>query len=111
MRVALAWLLLWGSSGALAHAHLQGSSPVDGSHLSAAPAVLVLSFSESARLTALSLESPDGKRTQLVAPAEPQARISVPLPSLTPGTYVVYWRALAADGHLVPGQIRFTISR
>jgi len=30
--------------------------------------------------------------------------------ALTPGTYVVSWRAASADGHVMPGRIRFTVS-
>ena len=89
------WLALLWSAVALAHAHLTGSSPADGSHVADAPTTLVLSFSEAAQLT---------------APAAAQARIRVPLPALAAGDYVVSWRALGADGHLVPGQIRFTIA-
>jgi methionine-rich copper-binding protein CopC len=111
MRVALAWLLLSCSGGVLAHAHLEHSSPAEGSHLSSAPAALVLSFSEAAQLTALSLEKPDGSSVRLTPPAQAQARISVALPRLAAGAYVVHWRALGADGHLVPGELRFTITQ
>ena len=40
--VALTWLLLTCSGGALAHAHLEESSPAEGSHLTSAPETLVL---------------------------------------------------------------------
>ena len=43
-------------------------------------------------------------------PSEPQLRLSVPLPPLPPGSYRLRWRALSRDGHVVPGEIRFSIA-
>jgi methionine-rich copper-binding protein CopC len=97
---------------ALAHAHLERSTPTDGSVLSAAPAELVLSFSEAAQLTALAIEKQGGAKQKIAPlPQQPQTRIVVPLPALTPGSYLVTWRVVGADGHVVPGQIRFTLGR
>jgi copper resistance protein C len=110
MRAALTGLLLLGSGSAVfAHAHLKDSSPADGSSLSIAPAALVLEFSESAQLAILSLQNPDGTTLKLSAPEVAQARISIALPPLAPGTYLVRWRVQGSDGHVVPGQIRFTL--
>lgn len=110
MRGALLGLLFLGSGGAFAHAHLVDSAPADGSRLAAAPEALMLSFSEAARLTALSIETPDGASAKLTPPAAAQVRIRIVLPKLAPGAYVVHFRALAADGHVAPGEIRFTIA-
>jgi methionine-rich copper-binding protein CopC len=110
MSVALAWLLLVFSSSACAHAHLKVSSPAAGSRLRVAPAVLSLEFSEAAQLTALSIEKTGAQPVKLSAPQSPQTHISVPLPTLTPGTYVVRFRALGSDGHLVPGEFTFSLA-
>ena len=75
------------------------------------PAALVLRFSESARLTALWLTQDDGPKRKLEVPAASQPQITVALPPLTPGHYLISWRALSADGHVVPGQIRFTLAQ
>ncbi|HKD54257.1 MAG TPA: copper resistance CopC family protein [Steroidobacteraceae bacterium] len=100
------------SAVALGHAHLEQSVPADGSVVSRAPTQLVLRFSEPAQLTALAIEKEHGARQKLPAPAgKPQAQIVVPLPTLAPGSYVVSWRAVAADGHVVPGQVHFTLSQ
>jgi methionine-rich copper-binding protein CopC len=109
------WLLVvWaaGTTCAQAHAHLQASIPRDGSTLGTTPAALVLQFSEAARLTALWIEKSGAEKRKLTPlPAEPHSRIAVPLPKLAPGDYVVSWRVLGSDGHVVPGKIRFTLSR
>jgi methionine-rich copper-binding protein CopC len=104
-------VLVVAALAAQAHAHLQQATPADGSILSAAPTELVLRFSEAAQLTALTIGK-DGAAPQKVAPLpqKPAAKIVVALPPLAPGHYVVSWRVLSADGHVVPGQIRFTLS-
>ena len=103
-------LLLLCSGAVLAHVHLRDSSPADGARLAAAPTTLTLSFSEPAQLTALSLQQDQGSSWKLSPPAEPQLRVSVALPPLAPGSYHLRWRALSRDGHVVPGEIRFSIT-
>ena len=44
-------------------------------------------------------------------PQQPQSKIVVPLPALAPGHYLVSWRALSADGHVVAGQLHFTLNQ
>jgi len=115
MNRARAFLLALGlvvGEAALAHAHLEQSVPADGSVVSRAPTQLVLRFSEPAQLTALAIEKEHGAKQKLPPPADkPLAQIVVPLPALAPGRYVVSWRAVAADGHVVPGQVHFTLSQ
>ena len=115
MLKARAFLLVLGAvagTAALAHAHLEKSVPGDGSVVSRAPTQIVLRFSEPAQLTALAIEKEHEGKRKLPPPADkPQAEIVVPLPALAPGRYVVSWRAVAADGHVVPGQVHFTLNQ
>ena len=105
-------LMVLASTGALAHAHLEKAAPADGSVITTAPQSLLLEFSEPARLAALWISADGGSRRKLAGlPQQPQKRIVVSLPDLLPGTYVVSWRVVGADGHVVPGQIRFTLRR
>lgn len=112
-RVPGGWLLcvaVLASSAAHAHAHLKGSTPQDGSSLAKAPTALVLDFSEPARLTAAWIEKRGADKQKLAPlPQQPAAEISIALPPLAPGDYLVSWRARGDDGHVVPGQIRFTV--
>jgi methionine-rich copper-binding protein CopC len=104
--------LLFASSAALSHAHLERASPADGSVVSEAPQSLRLEFSEPAQLAALWIARDGGTRQKIAPlPQRAQQQITVALPQLVPGSYVVSWRAVGADGHVVPGQIRFTLSR
>jgi methionine-rich copper-binding protein CopC len=93
-----------------AHAHLQEAIPADQAVLHSAPRELTLRFSEPAQLTALALERDGGAPAPLTLPSGQAQRIVVPLPALAPGHYRVSFRALSADGHIVPGQVRFTLS-
>jgi methionine-rich copper-binding protein CopC len=109
----LSGVLLFGAVGtAIAHAHLVTSVPADDSTLTTAPRTLVLEFSEAASLTVLALAGPGGAQQKLAPlPPDPEKRVSVALPPLTPGDYVVTWRALGADGHVTAGKIRFHLAQ
>jgi methionine-rich copper-binding protein CopC len=113
-RSFLSWLgaLLAGAAGvALAHAHLQSSTPADHSRIATPPNSLVLSFSEPARLTALWIEQEGGAKQKVTdLPSDAARQVSVALPRLAPGSYTVSFRALSADGHVVPGQTHFTLA-
>lgn len=109
-RVAFALALLVGSGGACAHAHLNSSTPAAGAQLTVAPQTLTLEFSEAAQLTALSIARAGAAPLKLTAPSAPASRIRIALPALTPGTWTVHFRALSADGHLVPGELSFTLA-
>jgi methionine-rich copper-binding protein CopC len=112
VRSVCGWVVvLWAALGgaAQAHAHLQGSTPRDGSTLDGAPASLVLQFSEPARLTALWIEKQGGEKKKLAPPQDAQSEISITLPKLEPGEYLVTWRVQGNDGHVVPGKVRFTV--
>lgn len=97
---------------AQAHAHLRSAVPADGSVVSAPPSHVVLDFSEPARLTAAWIQRSGGPKSKLERlPQQSAARVAVPLPALRPGRYELSWRALSADGHIVPGHIHFTVTR
>jgi len=95
---------------ASAHAHLQKSSPADNSVITTSPSNLVLNFSEAARLTALSIQKGSESPQKLPLPTTAAQQISVPLPRLTPGTYLVSWRVVSDDGHVMSGALHFTLA-
>jgi methionine-rich copper-binding protein CopC len=94
-----------------AHAHLQKSSPADGSVVTTSPSNLVLNFSEAARATALSIQKGDEPKQNLKPlPTTAAQQISIPLPLLTPGSYEVSWRVVSDDGHVMSGALHFTLA-
>jgi copper resistance protein C len=103
-------LLTLVSAVAGAHAHLKAAVPANGSHVASAPASLVLTLSEPARLTVLTIEQEGGAQQQVKAlPTQTASTITVALPPLAPGSYHITFRALSADGHVAPGELRFTV--
>jgi methionine-rich copper-binding protein CopC len=103
-------LVLFGVT-AHAHAHLQRSSPADNSVITASPPNLELHFSEAARLTALSIQKGEGPKQNLTPlPTTAAPQVTVPLPPLTPGTYLVVWRVISDDGHVMAGTLHFTLA-
>ena len=110
-RVFVGIVLSSGIAAAQAHAHLRSSVPADGSVLSAPPAQVVLDFSEPARLTAVRIQRSGGPRRKVgPLPQNSAASVALTVPALKPGEYELSWRALSADGHIVPGQIHFTVT-
>ena len=110
-RIIAGLLLSLAATVALAHAHLKKAVPADGAVVSTAPANVVLSFSEPAHLTACWIQKGDGPKQKVTGlPTAASADITVPLPQLDPGTYVLSWNVVGEDTHIVPGQMHFTVS-
>jgi len=96
---------------AQAHTHLKSAVPAEGSTVTASPEHIALVFSESARVTALTLQK-DGEQEQKLAPlpTEASAQITVPIPKLAPGKYQVSWRVVSGDNHIMSGKLHFTVA-
>lgn len=95
----------------LAHTHLVRSTPAENSSLNKSPPLATLVFAEPVTVTAVRIESSTGGKTAVKLPsASPNAQTSVPLPSLAAGHYTMSWRAVSDDGHIMSGDIHFTIA-
>jgi methionine-rich copper-binding protein CopC len=107
--VVLAAALLALTAVAQAHTHLKEATPADKSVVNAAPANVVLKFSEAAKVTALTLHK-DGEADQKLtaSPDTASAQVTAALPKLSPGKYAVNWRVVSDDGHIMSGQLSFT---
>jgi methionine-rich copper-binding protein CopC len=103
-----------GAAPAAAHAIVLDSSPRHDAALAESPARIVLRFNSriEAALSRVTIESGGGRAVALPAARDAIGaadRLVVPLGPLAPGTYVVRYRVLAADGHVTEGALRFTI--
>jgi hypothetical protein len=100
---------------ALAHAHLEASAPRAGAVVAHAPPQLRLRFNEVVRRagTGVELVYPDGHSRLLGALAQDPKDVRAvlaPLPAdLSPGRYLVNWRALSPDAHHTKGTFAFTV--
>lgn len=103
-------LLLTGiAATAQAHTHLESSLPSDKSKVKA-PANVELHFSEAARVTAMSLQKGTEAAVALKPlPAKAMQHVSVPVPALSAGDYIVNWRVVGDDGHVMSGKFGFTV--
>ncbi len=96
---------------AQAHTYLSESIPADEAVVTVAPEEIVLGFSEAVRLTAVSIREDGGAEQAMEEiPSESGERFVVGLSDLSPGDYIVSWRAVGADTHIVSGEFRFTIA-
>ena len=99
---------------AWAHAELVSSEPSYGDRLTAAPGEVQLEFSGAMDLTGARLTlQHKGGRTEALHPklATPDRRVvSVPLPAgLADGSYTMVWFFLGNDGHLMGGEVPFSV--
>jgi len=104
-------LLCAATTQVLAHAHLVSSQPADGATVASPPASVTLVFSESAKVTALSLQAAGDKspRKIAVSTAEDAVTHAIALPTLTAGDYILTWHALSDDGHVTSGTVKFSL--
>jgi copper resistance protein C len=97
-----------------AHAYLVKSSPVRRAMLSSTPARVVLWFNErlEAQFSQLSVWNAEGQQVDegdvQVGPNDGK-RLSVGIPTLHAGTYMVKYRVLSVDGHIVEAEFPFTV--
>ncbi|MBD3584740.1 copper resistance protein CopC [Salinimonas sp. HHU 13199] len=98
---------------AFAHSQmtLSQSSPSDNAMLMSAPEKLSLTFSESVRLTNVTLASKNGEKIDFgFAPAfDKSARFEWTLPSLSPDTYKVSYVVMSDDGHKMTDSYTFMV--
>lgn len=100
-------------STSFAHAKLVSSTPSASETLVASPSSISLQFSVrvQSRMSSIALKDQSGASIVVGAIAESDQGkfIAVPVPSLSPGSYRVEWRALSADDHMIDGNFEFRV--
>ena len=97
--------------GAQAHARLKASNPKEGEVVMQMPASISLTFSESARITAVSIQKEQEPKQKLTAPTTAGEQISVEVPTLAAGRYTLTWRVASTDdNHIMSGELHFKVS-
>lgn len=94
----------------MAHSVVRGSHPLDGERLTTSPERLDVIFSKPTRIIKASIIHDEGAPLTLEpSTKEPSQKVSFsPVPT-EPGMYVIKWRAISQDGHVLKGQIGFSI--
>jgi methionine-rich copper-binding protein CopC len=107
--------MMLGASAAWAHAELKQATPAVDGTVQAAPAEVTLKFSErlESAFSAVIVRDAVGKRVDKADGIDRGDRtvIRASLQPLSPGTYIVEWRALTADTHRTEGAFIFRIGQ
>ena len=100
---------------ASAHATQLSTEPTAGGTYAASPSAITLRFSESVEVSRGGVKVFGAKDRKQVVTGKPEhpngdgSFVTVDLPDLGDGTYVVTWRVISADGHPVNGAFTFSI--
>lgn len=102
------------TAGAHAHALLDHSIPSVGSTVNGSPGEVKVWFTQGLEAAFSNLRVVDqsgarvDRRNSAVDPSD-RTLMKVSLPSLPPGIYTVFWRALSVDNHSIKGNFTFEI--
>jgi copper transport protein len=101
---------------ASAHASLLSTDPTNGGVYDKPPTAVTLRFSEPVEVSlgGVRVYTSDQNRVVTGSPEHPEGRgstVSVSLPKLDDGTYVVTWRVTSADSHPVEGAYTFQVGQ
>lgn len=116
MRAVVFLMLLSASTSVLAHAYLVKSAPVKRAVLHNPPAKIQLWFNErlEQRFSTVALYDSAGKAVA-IGPAALDAsdpkQLTATVGPLVPGRYLIKYRVLSTDGHIVQDQIPFTVGQ
>jgi methionine-rich copper-binding protein CopC len=98
------------------HLELKSSVPVKDTLLASSPKTVTLTFSEevNAKLAAISILRPDSTEVEKLVVSsvtkDPASIQGVLKTTLTPGRYLVRWRASSDDGHVVRQVFGFSVA-
>tara|TARA_B110000977_G_scaffold141948_1_gene180085 strand:- start:556 stop:951 length:396 start_codon:yes stop_codon:yes gene_type:complete len=110
-----------------AHSPLSSSSPQDGETLDAPPLEIVMDFKSPAKLVKAELKKSKSNQGNGFLgglfrgdDGEPipigesflmsmNKRQIIPMPSLADGHYLLSWRAMGEDGHVIKGELNFIV--
>jgi copper resistance protein C len=98
---------------ASAHVRLLASSPEPGQALTAPPQSIRLTFDDGlSKAPVITITDPNGTEWPVGQPSMDGKAVTVAVDPRQgpPGQYTVGYRVTGADGHLVPGEVKFTIT-
>ncbi|MBY5932094.1 copper resistance protein CopC [Tateyamaria omphalii] len=101
---------LW-ATDAVAHSPLETTLPADDAIVSEVPTDVTMNFQGNIRLTRVTMTHAD-QHTEDLDLEGFEGFISdyaIPLHSMGSGVYVIEWRGLGTDGHVLTGSFSFTV--
>ena len=99
------------SPTAMAHTKVQSATLEDGGVYQTMPDVFDLVFAQKVGLATFSLKDSAGQDVDVdfTPPKSMESKFSIPMPELQSGVYKMTWRAVSKDGHIVNGELSFTV--
>ena len=110
-----------------AHSPLEFSEPKNGAILKSSPEIILLSFKAPAKLIKVSLNEKDPKKIDSLFKGifsskkkmenildnnkaqDFDEKFVLKLPPLSEGSFIIKWRALSEDGHIITGDFSFSV--
>lgn len=104
-------ILVLAVTASFAHSPVDGTTPEDGALLSETPSHIVLSFERQVRLTRVWVAHAGSSKVDLDLEGQKTfaSRFEVPLKDMGSGIYLIEWRGLARDGHVMRDMFTFQI--
>jgi copper transport protein len=106
----------FGVSGAFAHAQVEATSPLKGAVLTTSPQLVWVQFGENLlvldknHINSVTVANSSGKRMDNSRTITKGTKATVKLKGiLAAGKYVVKYRAVSEDGHVVSGSYNFSV--
>lgn len=105
--------LFFAVPSAFAHARPKVMTPAPDS-VGPSPSVVSITFSEAVepKFSSINVTDEQGKKLNTassVPAANDPKTLTLAMPVLSPGGYLVQWVSLAADGHRLEGEYKFTV--
>ena len=96
---------------AMAHTTVKSATLEDGGIYQSLPENFELVFAQKVGLAGLSITEANGQSVEMdyTPPKSMETKFSISLPDLNSGQYTLSWRAMAKDGHVLKGELTFTI--
>lgn len=103
------------ASPALPHAFLEHASPPVGSELPVSPPAVTITYTEGVEPDFSTVEVRDAQgvrvdRADLHLVGDERRQLSVSLPKLSPGQYIVIWHVTSIDTHKTEGRFTFSVT-
>ena len=109
-------ILLLGSTNAFAHAQVEATSPLKGAVLTTSPQSVWVQFGENLlvldknHINSVTVADSSGKRMDNSSTIIKGTKATVKIKGiLAPGKFVVKYRAVSEDGHVVSGSYNFSV--
>ena len=113
LKIAVMATLLLAPTPVFAHSFLVEATPSSKDHVSEPSKTIKLRFGGGVEpaYSKLTIETPDGKVLAQGAVGKPETprELMLEAPALSPGRYIVRYRVLSTDGHIVEGNYEFFV--